>query len=230
MTDTHTHIPDHADGVVDHGDHTHGGSGGADPHAPIENTAEEPEYFDVLQQAIRELLVEKGLIEADEVRAMIETLDAHKPALGSALVARAWTDAAFKERLLADGTAAIEEFGIDNYDGTKLIVLEQTPEVHNLVVCTLCSCYPRPVLGLPPDWYKSRPYRARAVREPRALLKEFGTEVPEDVTIRVHDSNANMRYLVLPMRPAGTEDMTEAELAGLVTRDTMIGVTTPRLP
>ncbi|MFQ6146794.1 nitrile hydratase subunit alpha [Streptomyces seoulensis] len=230
MTETHTHTPDSADGIVDHGDHTHAGGGGADPHAPIENTAEEPDYFDVLQQAIRELLVEKGLIEADEVRAMIETLDAHKPALGSELVARAWTDEAFKERLLADGTAAVEEFGIDNYDGTKLIVLEQTPQVHNLVVCTLCSCYPRPVLGLPPDWYKSRPYRARAVREPRALLKEFGTDVPEDVTIRVHDSNANMRYLVLPMRPAGTEGMTEGELAGLVTRDTMIGVTTPRLP
>ncbi|MGV9352126.1 nitrile hydratase subunit alpha [Streptomyces misionensis] len=226
MTTTHEHAQD----IVDHGDHTHGGPGGADPHAPIENTAAEPDYFDVLQQAIRELLVDKGLITADEVRAMVETLDAHQPALGSALVARAWTDPDFKARLLADGTAAMEEFGIDNYDGTRLIVLEQTPDVHNLVVCTLCSCYPRPVLGLPPDWYKSRPYRARAVREPRALLAEFGTDVPEDVTIRVHDSNANMRYLVLPMRPAGTEDMDERELAALVTRDTMIGVTTPRQP
>ncbi|MEU6845470.1 nitrile hydratase subunit alpha [Streptomyces sp. NPDC046716] len=216
--------------VVDHGDHTHGGTGTPDPHAPIETGTEAPDYFDVLQQAIRELLVDKGLITADEVRAMVETLDAHRPALGSALVARAWTNPDFKKRLLADGTAAIEEFGIDNYDGTKLIVLEQTPEVHNLVVCTLCSCYPRPVLGLPPDWYKSRPYRARAVREPRALLAEFGTEVPQDVTIRVHDSNANMRYLVLPMRPAGTDGMSEPELAALVTRDTMIGVTTPRLP
>nr|WP_239106234.1 nitrile hydratase subunit alpha [Streptomyces rubrogriseus] len=183
-----------------------------------------------MQQAIRELLVDKGLISADEIRAMIETLDAHQPALGSALVARAWTDPDFKARLLADGTAAIQEFGIDNYDGTKLIVLEQTPQVHNLVVCTLCSCYPRPVLGLPPDWYKSRPYRARAVREPRALLREFGTDVPEDVTIRVHDSNANMRYLVLPMRPAGTDTMDERDLATLVTRDTMIGVTTPKQP
>ncbi|WP_331728297.1 nitrile hydratase subunit alpha [Streptomyces sp. NBC_01176] len=226
MTATH----DHAEDIVDHGDHTHGGTGATDPHAPIENTTEEPDYFDVLQQAIRELLVDKGLISADEVRAMVETLDAHRPALGSALVARAWTDPDFRQRLLTDGTAAIEEFGIDNYDGTKLIVLEQTPDVHNLVVCTLCSCYPRPVLGLPPDWYKSRPYRARAVREPRALLAEFGTDVPQEVTIRVHDSNANMRYLVLPMRPAGTEDMSERELAALVTRDTMIGVTTPRLP
>ncbi|WP_156934749.1 nitrile hydratase subunit alpha [Pseudonocardia spinosispora] len=201
-----------------------------DPHAPIEENPEEPDYFDVLQTAIRELLVEKGLIGAGEVRAMIETLDAHAPALGSALVARAWSDPDFKERLLADGTAAIEEFGIDNYDGTELIVLEQTPDTHNLVVCTLCSCYPRPVLGLPPDWYKSRPYRTRAVREPRALLAEFGTTVPEDVTIRVHDSNANMRYLVLPMRPPGTEDWTEEQLAELATRDTMIGVTTARTP
>ncbi|MCI2423386.1 nitrile hydratase subunit alpha [Saccharopolyspora sp. K220] len=201
-----------------------------DPHAPIEQAPGEPDYFDVLQLAIREILVEKGLIGADEVRAMIETLDAHEPALGSALVARAWTDPAFKERLLADGTAAIEEFGIDNYDGTQLIVLEQTGDTHNLVVCTLCSCYPRPVLGLPPDWYKSRPYRARAVREPRALLAEFGTRVPDDVTIRVHDSNANMRYLVLPMRPEGTESWSEEQLAELVTRDAMIGVTTARKP
>jgi nitrile hydratase alpha subunit len=202
-----------------------------DPHAPIEETPEgEPDYFDVLQMSIREILVEKGLIGADEVRAMIEVLDAHEPALGSALVAHAWSDPDFKERLLADGTAAIKEFGIVDYDGTHLIVLEQTADTHNLVVCTLCSCYPRPVLGLPPDWYKSRPYRARAVREPRALLAEFGTHVPDDVTIRVHDSNANMRYLVLPMRPEGTEGWSEERLAELVTRDAMIGVTTARTP
>jgi nitrile hydratase alpha subunit len=201
-----------------------------DPHAPVEEAPGGPDYFDILQMAIREIMVEKGLIGADEVRAMIETLDAHEPAHGSALVAHAWSDPAFKERLLADGTAAIKEFGIDNYDGTHLIVLEQTADTHNLVVCTLCSCYPRPVLGLPPDWYKSRPYRARAVREPRALLAEFGTHVPDDVTIRVHDSNANMRYLVLPMRPEGTDDWSEERLAELVTRDAMIGVTTARKP
>jgi hypothetical protein len=126
-----------------------------DPHAPIEQAPGDPDYFDVLQMAIREILVEKGLIGADEVRAMIETLDAAEPAHGSALVARAWSDPAFKERLLADGTAAIKEFGIDNYDGTQLIVLEQTPDTHNLVVCTLCSCYPRPVLGLPPTGTKA---------------------------------------------------------------------------
>ena len=169
-------------------------------------------------------------INAGEVRAMLELVDAAEPSRGAALIARAWTDPAFKQRLLANGSAAIEEFGIDNYDGTQLIVIEQTPEVHNLVVCTLCSCYPRPVLGLPPDWYKSRPYRARAVRDPRGLLREFGTDVPPEVAIRVHDSNANMRYLIMPMRPAGSESMSEAELATLITRDTMIGVTTAKLP
>lgn len=199
-------------------------------HAPIENETAEPDYFDVLQQSIRELLIEKGLIGAGEVRAMVEVLDAHGPMRGAALIAHAWSDPAFMRRLLADGTAAIIEFGIDDYDGTRLIALEQTPQVHNLVVCTLCSCYPRPVLGLPPDWYKSRPYRARAVREPRALLREFGTDVPADVTIRVHDSNANMRYLVVPMRPPGTEDWSEQELSTLVTRDSMIGVVAATTP
>ena len=134
-------------------DHAH-----ADPHAPIEaDTSSDPDYFDVMVHALQELLVDKGLIGAGEVRAMLEVVDAAEPSRGAALIARAWTDPAFKQRLLANGSAAIEEFGIDNYDGTQLIVIEQTPEVHNLVVCTLCSCYPRPVLGLPPDWYKSRP-------------------------------------------------------------------------
>jgi nitrile hydratase len=207
-------------------DHAH-----ADPHAPIEaDTSSDPDYFDVMVHALQELLVDKGLIGAGEVRAMLEVVDAAEPSRGAALIARAWTDPAFKQRLLANGSAAIEEFGIDNYDGTQLIVIEQTPEVHNLVVCTLCSCYPRPVLGLPPDWYKSRPYRARAVRDPRGLLREFGTDVPPEVAIRVHDSNANMRYLIMPMRPAGSESMSEAELATLITRDTMIGVTTAKLP
>lgn len=207
-------------------DHAH-----ADPHAPIgADTSSDPDYFDVMVHALQELLVDKGLIGAGEVRAMLEVVDAAEPSRGAALIARAWTDPAFKQRLLANGSAAIEEFGIDNYDGTQLIVIEQTPEVHNLVVCTLCSCYPRPVLGLPPDWYKSRPYRARAVRDPRGLLREFGTDVPPEVAIRVHDSNANMRYLIMPMRPAGSESMSEAELATLITRDTMIGVTTAKLP
>jgi nitrile hydratase alpha subunit len=201
-----------------------------DTHAPVETADDRPDYFDVLVAALRELLVAKGLIGADEVRAMIETLDAHGPTIGAGLVARAWVDPDFTARLLDDATAVVEQSGIDNYDDTRFIVLEQTPQVHNLVVCTLCSCYPRPLLGLPPDWYKSRPYRSRAVREPRAVLAEFGTHVPEDVRIRVHDSNANMRYLVMPMRPAGTEGWPEHRLAELVTRDSMIGVSTARTP
>ena len=201
-----------------------------DVHAAVETADGPPDYFEVLVAALRELLVAKGLIGADEVRAMVETLDAHGPTIGAGLVARAWADPDFTARLLDDATAVVEQSGIDNYDDTRFIVLEQTPQVHNLVVCTLCSCYPRPLLGLPPDWYTSRPYRSRAVREPRAVLAEFGTRVPEDVRIRVHDSTANMRYLVMPMRPAGTEGWSEQQLADLVTRDSMIGVSTARRP
>lgn len=201
-----------------------------DTHAAVETADGPPDYFAVLVASLRELLVAKGLIGADEVRAMIETLDAHGPTIGAGLVARAWIDPDFKARLLDDATAVVEQSGIDNYDDTHFIVLEQTPREHNLVVCTLCSCYPRPLLGLPPDWYKSRPYRSRAVREPRAVLAEFGTRVPDDVRIRVHDSTANMRYLVMPMRPAGTEGWPEHRLAELVTRDSMIGVSAARPP
>ena len=151
-------------------------------------------------------------------------LDSRTPALGAKVVARAWVDTAFRARLLANGRSACEELGITFYDDTQLIVLENTEAVHNLIVCTLCSCYPRPVLGLPPDWYKLKPYRARAVREPRAVLAEFGTVIPDDVEIRVSDSTAQVRYLVLPKRPDGAEALDEAELAALVTRDAMIGV------
>jgi nitrile hydratase alpha subunit len=202
----------------------------SDAHAPIETAVDEPDYFEVLVESLRALLVGKGLIGPGEVRAMVETLDAHDPTIGAALVARAWVDPEFKARLLDDATAVVEQSGIDNYDGTRFVVLEQTPQTHNLVVCTLCSCYPRPLLGLPPDWYKSRPYRSRAVREPRAVLAEFGTDLADDIRIRVHDSNANMRYLVMPMRPAGTDGWTEDQLAALVTRDSMIGVSVARTP
>ncbi len=201
-----------------------------DPHAPIQAQDRPTSYFELLEITIRELMIEKGHIKADDIRRQIEILDSRSPALGARVVAHAWLDPAYKARLLADGSAACEELGVSMYDDTKLIVLENTPEIHNLVVCTLCSCYPRPVLGLPPDWYKSRSYRARAVREPREVLAEFGTQLPEDVEIRVHDSTAAMRYLVLPMRPEGTDDLDEAALAGLVTRDAMIGVTIVRLP
>jgi|SRR5690348_2972666 nitrile hydratase len=199
-----------------HSDHAH-------PHAEIGQTTP-PGYYDIMETAVRELLIERQLIGADEIRHQIEVLDSRTPALGAKVVARAWTDPAFKARLLANGRSACEELGISFYDDTSLIVLENTDKVHNLIVCTLCSCYPRPVLGLPPDWYKLKPYRARAVSEPRAVLAEFGTIIPDDVEIRVSDSTAMVRYLVLPRRPEGTEDCSEDQLAALVTRDTMIGV------
>jgi nitrile hydratase alpha subunit len=197
----------------DHDDHPEIGASGR------------PGYYDMLETAVRELLVEKKLIGADEIRRQIEVLDSRTPALGAKVVARAWVDPDFRARLLAHGRAACEqEFGITFYDDTELIVLENTEKVHNLIVCTLCSCYPRPVLGLPPDWYKLKPYRARAVSEPRAVLAEFGTILPDDIEVRVSDSTAVVRYLVLPLRPKGTENYTEEQLASLVTRDTMIGV------
>jgi nitrile hydratase alpha subunit len=183
-----------------------------------------PGYYDLMTMAVTALLVERGLFEAGEIRRQIEVLDSRTPALGAKVVARAWMDPDFKRRLLADGRVGCEELGISFYDDTQLIVLENTEQVHNLIVCTLCSCYPRPVLGLPPDWYKLKPYRARAISEPRAVLAEFGTQIPDDVEVRVSDSTAIVRYLVLPRRPGGTEQLSEAELADLVTRDTMIGV------
>jgi thiocyanate hydrolase subunit gamma len=183
-----------------------------------------PGYFEKLEMSIGELLVERKLIGADEIRRQIEVLDSRTPALGAKVVARAWVDAEFKKRLLANGRGACEELGISFYDDTGLIVLENTDDVHNLVVCTLCSCYPRPVLGLPPDWYKLKPYRARAVTEPRAVLAEFGTIIPDDVEVRVSDSTAKVRFLVLPKRPKGSENFSEEKLAALVTRDSMIGV------
>ncbi len=187
-------------------------------------------YYERLTLALRELMIEKGIVSPDEIRQQIELIDSRTPALGSRVVARAWVDAEFKQRLLADGSAAVGELGVTMYDGTRLVVMENTPKVHNMVVCTLCSCYPRTILGLPPDWYKSRTYRARTVREPRAVLAEFGTVIPNDVEIRVHDSTADLRYLILPLRPQGTEGMTEDELAGLVTRDSMIGVAVVKPP
>ncbi|MBX6320320.1 MAG: nitrile hydratase subunit alpha [Rhodospirillaceae bacterium] len=186
-------------------------------------------YHQRMEIAVRELLIEKGILTADEVRAAIEAMDARSPAQGARVVARAWVDPEFKARLLLDGSSACRELGID-MAGTNLCVVENTPQVHNLVVCTLCSCYPRALLGLPPDWYKSRAYRSRAVREPRAVLAEFGTVIPDDVTVRVHDSTADLRYLVLPMRPAGTEGWSEERLAALVGRDSMIGVAVVRAP
>ncbi|MBM3458855.1 MAG: nitrile hydratase subunit alpha [Armatimonadetes bacterium] len=181
-------------------------------------------YGPELETAVRELLIEKGLITADAVRRTVEAIESTTPAVGGRLVARAWVDPAFRARLLADGSAAARELGVD-MGTTRLLVVENTPDEHNLIVCTLCSCYPRAVLGLPPAWYKSFAYRSRAVREPRAVLAEFGTVLPEGVSVRVHDSTADMRYMVLPLRPAGTEGWSEEALAALPTRDSMIGVT-----
>ena len=198
---------------------------GPDPHAPRPDHDDTLTHHRMLEIAVRELLVEKGILTAAENREAVERMDARGPHLGARAVARAWIDPAFKARLLEDGTAACEEIGVHMDQATRLIVVENTPSEHNLVVCTLCSCYPRMVLGIPPDWYKSRAYRSRAVNEPRAVLAEFGTRLPDDMAVRVHDSTADMRYLVLPMRPAGTEGLDEARLAALVTRDAMIGVT-----
>ena len=177
-------------------------------------------------RALEAILTEKGLIDPKALDALVDTYETKiGPRNGAKVVARAWTDPAYKQRLLTDATAAIKEFGFSGLQGEDMVVLENTPEVHNVVVCTLCSCYPWPTLGLPPVWYKSAPYRARVVSEPRSVLKEFGTELPETVEVRTWDTTAELRYLVLPERPAGTEQLTEAELAALVTRDSMIGVT-----
>ncbi|WP_375552884.1 nitrile hydratase subunit alpha [Roseovarius mucosus] len=186
-------------------------------------------YWQRMEIAVRELLVEKGLLTPAEIAAQIEAMDARSPANGAAVVARAWVDPDFKARLLANASAASREMGF-NIGPLHLIAVENTAQTHNLIVCTLCSCYPRNLLGLPPDWYKTREYRSRAVREPRAVLREFGLDLPDDVTVRVHDSTADMRYIVLPARPEGTDAMDEAQLARLVTRDSMIGTGLPRQP
>jgi nitrile hydratase len=198
-------------------------------HIPTPKDDDPPTRFMLMGLAVRELLIEKGIVTAAALDTAVSDMDARTPSRGARVVARAWTDPAFKQRLMTTGTAAVEEMGIA-VEPTILVVVENTAHVHNVVVCTLCSCYPRMLLGLPPDWYKSRPYRSRVVNEPRTVLREFGTELGPDVTVRVHDSTADMRYMVLPMRPAGTAGMSETELAELVTRDSMIGVSVPKTP
>jgi nitrile hydratase subunit alpha len=181
-------------------------------------------------RALESLLVDKGLVDPAALDALIDTYETKVgPRNGARVVARAWVDPAYKRRLLEDGTAAVAEFGFMGRQSEKLVVVENTPDVHNMVVCTLCSCYPWAVLGLPPVWYKSAPYRARAVIDPRGVLKELGTPVPEGREVRVWDSTAEIRYMVLPERPEGTEHMTEDELAALITRDAMIGVAQVRV-
>lgn len=177
--------------------------------------------------AIRDLLLEKGVLTKNDIQEQVDYMEARTPANGARLVARAWVDPEFKKRLLADPKAACAEMGIDASSLNEFVVLENSEKVRHLVVCTLCSCYPRPILGRPPDWYKSLNYRARAVNDPRGVMREFGNEVPAGVEIRVHDSTADMRYLVLPLRPKGTEGMSEEELRRLVIRDSLIGVVDP---
>ena len=196
-----------------------------DPHHHDHAHQAAPSDFALRVKSLESLLVEKGLVDPAAIDALIDTYE-HKvgPRNGARIVARAWADPAYRERLLTHADAAIAELGYSGMQGEHMVVVENTPKVHNLVVCTLCSCYPWAVLGLPPVWYKSAPYRSRAVIDPRGVLREFGLELPEDVEVRVWDSTAEIRYLVLPERPAGTERLSEDELASLVTRDAMVGV------
>ena len=195
-------------------------------HHPHEEATASP--YAARIRAIEALLLEKGVISEPEVQDRISYMEARSPANGARLVARAWVDDDSKEKLLSDGKAAAAALGMDPEHPAEFVVVENTPRVHNLIVCTLCSCYPRAILGRPPDWYKSFDYRSRAVNEPRAVMREFGFEPPEDVEVVVHDSTADVRYMVLPMRPSGTEDLGEEDLAALVTRDTLVGANVPR--
>jgi nitrile hydratase alpha subunit len=206
----------------EHHDHDH------DDHAPIGNGDEPPAA--ARARALEALLVEKGAIAREDVREGIDWLVSRTPADGARLIARAWVDPDFRERLLADARAAALELGIDPGPAPVVVAVENTERVHHMVVCTLCSCYPRNLLGPPPDWYKSLPYRSRAVSDPRGVLAEFGLTLDDDVELRVLDSTADIRYLVIPRRPPRTEELGEEELAGLVTRDSMIGVTQPQAP
>jgi nitrile hydratase len=197
-------------------------------HHPHEETARSP--YATRIRAIEALLLEKGVLTEPEVQDKISYMEARSPANGAKLVARAWLDDEFKTLLLSDGKAAASALGMEPAHPAEFVVVENTPTIHNLIVCTLCSCYPRAILGRPPDWYKSFEYRSRAVREPRAVMREFGFEPPEDVEVVVHDSTADVRYMVLPMRPSGTEELGEQELAQLVTRDSLVGASVPQAP
>lgn len=199
-------------------------------HAPIVDPEGSASENEILETALRELLIDKGVLSAADVHHQIDLMDSRNPALGARVVAKAWTEPAFRARLVAEPLETIEAaFGMPMSGPVELSILENTPDVHNVVVCTLCSCYPRMLLGIPPAWYKATAYRARIVREPREVLAEFGLELSESVEVRVSDSTADLRYLVIPMRPRGTEGWDAAALAGLVTRDCMIGTAVPTL-
>ena len=215
----------------DHDDDDHG-HGHAHPHAPPQkdHDAGPAGAYEVLEEAIRSLLIEKGVLTGQEIAAQVDLMDSRSPALGAKVVARAWADPAFKRRLLEDARAALAELGIDIGTLAEFRTVENTAKVHNVIVCTLCSCYPKMLLGIPPAWYKSLAYRSRTVADPRGVLAEFGVELPKGVEVRVHDSTADLRYIVLPMRPKGTRDWSEEQLAALVTRDSMIGTALPAAP
>ena len=198
-------------------------------HDAIHAHEPRPEYAR-LERAVRELLIAKGVFTAEDIRKQVELMDSRSPAMGAKIVARAWVDPAYKRRLLANAKEAAMELGVDTSNTAEVVALENTNERHHVVVCTLCSCYPKAILGVPPAWYKSSAYRARTVKEPRKVLAEFGTTLPDDTEIRVVDSTADMRYLVIPMRPAGTEGWSEERLATLVGRDSMIGVAQAHAP
>jgi nitrile hydratase len=220
------HEHDHDDHDHDHDDHDHD-----HPHAPRKDHDSGPVgAYEMLEEAVRTLLIEKGVLTPQEIAASVDLMDSRTPALGAKVVARAWVDAAFRKLLLADTRAALLQMGVDIGAAPEFSTVENSPRVHNVIVCTLCSCYPKMLIGIPPAWYKSLAYRSRTVVDPRGVLAEFGVEVPADVEVRVHDSTADLRYLVLPMRPKGTRGWSEADLAALVTRDCLIGTAVPVAP
>ena len=220
----HDHEHDHAHGH-EHG-HDHAHDHGHAPHPTREDDDVALGHGEAKFLALKGLLIEKGIVTADEIRRRLEINDRGSPHQGARMVARAWLDPAFKTRMLDNAKAAARELGIEVTEA-ELMAIENTPACHNLIVCTLCSCYPRSLLGEPPAWYVSKAYRSRAVREPRKVLREFGLSFPDAVEVRVHDSNADLRYIVLPMRPEGTDTLNEAELAALVSRDCLVGAALP---
>ena len=226
------HDPEHDHDEHERGHGTGHGTGHGHHHGPFQKDHDTGPAgaYEVLEEAIRSLLIEKGVLTAQEIAAQVDLMDSRTPALGAKVVARAWVDAGFKRRLLKDTRAALSELGIDIGTLAEFATVENTPKVHNVIVCTLCSCYPKMLLGVPPAWYKSLAYRSRTVVDPRGVLADFGVELPKDVEVRVHDSTADLRYIVLPMQPKGTRGWTEAELARLVTRDSMIGTAVVAAP
>jgi nitrile hydratase len=223
--DDHDHSHDHEHGHDHHHDHGHGHT----HPGQRDHDAGPASPYEVLEEAIRSLLIEKGVLTVQEIAAQIDLMDSRSPALGARVIAKAWRDPAFKERLLADTRAALMELGIDIGTLAEFRTVENKPGLHNVVVCTLCSCYPKLLLGIPPAWYKSLAYRSRTVSDPRGVLEEFGVDLADNVRVVVHDSTADLRYLVLPERPAGTDGWGEEALAALVTRDAMIGTHIPKV-